>query len=1311
MVHSRLGADGRRMVQEILGYLNFSSGAADPRFLQSINRLFEQLQEDRPQTEPIWRALGVVLRAMLKDLHGQSPAFQEVEQAEHVLDLVFDHALPAYRRFHRDLLFHQTDEDLFQPMFIGRMCEAVLRQGGPWDQADRIVGGALTRLNDYIGHRPVAVLRTEQKIQPYAHEWVRPIPLFIRGAGVAAGRYHDLVQKALEILKATNPALLRAAMFDPELLDELAMDPRAYDFDHPVNKRPNYLFGQWDPHHIDNSGRYRRYVLQQVALDAMLLRIEERGSLPYEEVLREEASVLAGTILMGSGVSGDRPGAHDSAVTLATLVQHIAVYRDTFYEDLLVHMEGPHAERLRAESTALRQPLGAARQHFNQLLARRRADQVQRVNLAELYARMGYTEAAAREVRLVPVASARLRCDIRCRLKTAYREIGEGRLEAAAALLPEIEDLLHRAIECGAMVDPWNILGFGAQFSLFPSPENSVHDHRVDELIELVGDIFNLHVQIEKEAAAAGAVALQRAISERLDVFARWWDKYATTEVSSIEGISGRETRESADHVAEALRAWHEAGTAAGDLAFWRQRAGQFHSAKAYALVIEALLEQRDPVAAMALLVQWLSQAGEISLAEEAYDFHNLSLAWMEDLWEDAREPASRNVLPQQRWPLARKFLDYIEANAEEYWQVPRFELAAESPVDAGKTEEADDGQGLFEAAYEDVTYRDSTDDGFEGEMLEGGGGSPTDFELVLEAERIVARLSFLSTLAQLWKAAATASAGEAAGHADRDDALAGWLRQATGNHGRLMELLATVHRYRIPPPRGTHESLVEFDRRRAVKETLLEQIIATCVEMGDAARIIRAVMHQPEPAREGAAWEEPADQVLRAVFRGDAPTVRRLFPALTAALGQQPLLYVALARGGNPQRIVASRSIQGVLRRLLAYLPRLGLLVETYRLLETVQEMEIGHPVGPGAITEFDQVFDIGCRAIVRGLAMSAGSWRNVAGGRDGALIGLLEQATEALLRCWLVHSRGVRLSVLETVSGTNRWQGLKRFVQQYGSDLFTQRFMGLGNLRGILHQGVDAWLQSLLDEPEPEESYRMLEDLGRSLGREDAVRSLTIAIEAVVENYPEYVDYNSTTTQSDRGEMLYTLLDFLRLRAGYDRVAWNLRPVMVAHEVLVRCGLHEAAEIWREAVAQRTRTIADDHLKRFARLTRQYGMRLRSISDRLGERFVRPLLIDRLRALIEPAIEQQRSPPAADSPSVFTQLQAGIAEFTKEPSGAGFDVPAWLDALQEELDRLQTQDTADLDANSLDPHLTIPQTRLSIREARRQVKLMLGG
>ena len=70
---------------------------------------------------------------------------------------------------------------------------------------------------------------------------------------------------------------------------------------------------------------------------------------------------------------------------------------------------------------------------------------------------------------------------------------------------------------------------------------------------------------------------------------------------------------------------------------------------------------------------------------------------------------------------------------------------------------------------------------------------------------------------------------------------------------------------------------------------------------------------------------------------------------------------------------------------------------------------------------------------------------------------------------------------------------------------------------------------------------------------------------LEAIVENYHEYRDYNSTTTQSDQGEMLYMLLDFLRLQSAYDRVAWNLKPVVISHEILVRCGRNEAAQLWR--------------------------------------------------------------------------------------------------------------------------------------------------
>ena len=1342
-----LGSDAPVIAQEILGYLNFSSGAADPRFLKNLNELFGRVAVARGAGGAAWRKLADLLRSELDSLRGTCEAFRCVEQAEAVLGLVFDAALPAYRQFHRDLLFQHTGESLFQPFFIGRVCEAVLQQGGPWQQSDRIVPAALRRLNDYLGHRPVAVLRTEQKLQPYEHEWVRPIPLWIRGAGAAFGPCQEIVQAALAILDAASPSLLFDAMFSPEQLDELAVDPRAYDFDHPVNKRPNYLFGQWDLTTLDNAGRSRRFVLQQVALEAMLDRLARHGDLPHQEVLWEEAAVLAGTMLMGSGVSGDRPDAHDSNMTLGKLVQRIAVYRDAFYEQLLSRLKGSQAERLKAEALRLRQPFGAARQHFNQYLAQRRARQLQHVHLAQLFASMGYTEAARRQAEIVPVASARMSCQVRCHLTSGHRAVEGGRLEEAASQLAPAQDLLHRAIACGAMVDPWNILGFGGQYSLFPAVENSITDHRIDELLDLVSGIFSLHVEICRAATASGDTRLHETILDSLAAFARWWDKFASTEVDSVEGISGRETVASVEQVTAALRCWHEAGTAASDVAFWRRHVREFASPKAFALVIETLLDRRDPVAAMALLVQWLSQADHVPLVEEDFSFHDLALLWMEDLWGDGKAaqnrlcddqghphsgirsasasgptppkvpdtssaPSSAKEVPDtvsaaEAWALARKFLDYLEANAEDYGRVPRFEMGA---GDCGATddyeesqEEGEDEDDLFGAAYEGVSYRDTTDDGVDGEMFEVGP-SDSEFELVREAERIIDRLGYLATLAQLWKLTATASVGSQI--AGRQEALSAWHGQASVYHRQLLELLASVQGYRIPAPRGTQDSLVEYDRRRGVKETLLEEIIDACVEMGDAARMIRASMGRRPESAGAAGWEGPAGEALAAVFRGDARAVREVLPGLLRQLRKQPLLYVALGRGGKPQRIAASRGLQYVLRRLLAYLPRLGLLTETCRLLETAQKMETEHPVGPGAITEFDRLFDIASQGIVSCLVESSAGWRSrnqaKAGGVEMELIDCLEKTIEALLRCWLSHSRGVRLSVLETVTDSRRWRSLKQFIERYGSDLFTQHFMNLGNLRGILHQGVAAYLDSLQEEPDGEASPRLLSELGSAIARDEAAYWLGVAIEAVVENYGEYVDYNSITTQSDRGEMLYTLLDFLRLRASYDRLAWNLRPVALTHEALVRAGREKASEIWRRAVAERTATIATDHLEQFQRLSKKYGMHLPSIADHLGERFVRPLEVARLCSLVRPAVEELRD---GREPVAFRQLESHLAPFTTDASGAGFELPGWLEALEHEVQQAQW-DGEEPDEELADLYVHLPQVRLSHREADRQVR-----
>ena len=60
---------------------------------------------------------------------------------------------------------------------------------------------------------------------------------------------------------------------------------------------------------------------------------------------------------------------------------------------------------------------------------------------------------------------------------------------------------------------------------------------------------------------------------------------------------------------------------------------------------------------------------------------------------------------------------------------------------------------------------------------------------------------------------------------------LARWLTAARENRGRLLALLDAVHAHPVPEPAGAFDSLVEFDRRRLLKEQLSHTAIGTCLE------------------------------------------------------------------------------------------------------------------------------------------------------------------------------------------------------------------------------------------------------------------------------------------------------------------------------------------------------------------------------------------------------------------------------------------------------------------------------------------------
>jgi hypothetical protein len=279
------------------------------------------------------------------------------------------------------------------------------------------------------------------------------------------------------------------------------------------------------------------------------------------------------------------------------------------------------------------------------------------------------------------------------------------------------------------------------------------------------------------------------------------------------------------------------------------------------------------------------------------------------------------------------------------------------------------------------------------------------------------------------------------------------------------------------------------------------------------------------------------------------------------------------------------------------------------------------------------------------------------------------IEKLTESMLILWLEHSQTLRLSVLEKVKDRNSWERLVEFIEKYGASLFTQHFLHLGNIRAILHQGVDCWLTQLEQSPNPPD-LRLLDEIGEAIPRPKAVRYLTLVLESVIENYNEYRDYNTTTTQSDRGEFLYTFLDFLRLRGRYDRVCWNLKPVIWAHAILVNDQENNVARRWRRSLTERVGAEADKYMKLLEKLRQKYSMRMESVGRRLEGRFGHQMQIDRLRALVIPAMTD---PNNRESARVFELLQHEAQAFARSTIGVGIDLPAWLAALESEVDQFQ--------------------------------------
>jgi hypothetical protein len=358
---------------------------------------------------------------------------------------------------------------------------------------------------------------------------------------------------------------------------------------------------------------------------------------------------------------------------------------------------------------------------------------------------------------------------------------------------------------------------------------------------------------------------------------------------------------------------------------------------------------------------------------------------------------------------------------------------------------------------------------------------------------------------------------------------------------------------------------------------------------------------------------------------------------------------------------------------------------------------MEWNNPPEGRRVSSFDQLFRTALTGVVETLLAAATTWDERRTGEEGPLADSLFEIARHFQNLWQQHSQSLRLSVLETVSDDDDWEPVKGFVTKYGSDLFTVPFLGLSNMRGILARGVEEWLDHETESNEHGGKRPKLVtdwDAG-AVDRKRTARSAEVVLQALVEHYDEYRDYNTTTTQSDYGENIHILLDMLRLKVRYDRLAWRMRPLALAHEALCQRGYDALAVRWRSFIAKETLDLADQLLKELNEREARYGVKLRSVRDRLEERFTRPLEIDRAAAQVPGAAEAARAGAGEDNPA-FARLLEAIEPLEATVSGVGLDVPAWVRRLEEAL--RQTRD------RTAEPP-PVPPPGLTFEELERQM------
>ena len=94
-----------------------------------------------------------------------------------------------------------------------------------------------------------------------------------------------------------------------------------------------------------------------------------------------------------------------------------------------------------------------------------------------------------------------------------------------------------------------------------------------------------------------------------------------------------------------------------------------------------------------------------------------------------------------------------------------------------------------------------------------------------------------------------------------------------------------------------------------------------------------------------------------------------------------------------------------------------------------------------------------------------------------------------------------------------------------------------------------------------------------------------------------------------------------------------------------------------------------ADKFVDSLKQLQEKYSIQMATVSQRINERFVHPMHVDRLISLVQLAMQDPRDP---ESNRAFEMIEHHAKTLTQQPIGVGFELPPWIVALDEEVERV---------------------------------------